>query len=105
STYRFSHLRTSSPPQKSSPCSPNGSKDSRARFFFCSIVLSHSESCKNNAGRLDPARVFMTTLPNHHPRLGGRMSTEYMLERGSANAYRPMLDSSKVADVGTGGTR
>jgi hypothetical protein len=30
---------------------------------------------------------------------------EYMLDNGSANAYRPILDSSNVADVGTGGTR
>src|SRR5271170_4974263 len=104
-TYLLSHRTTSSPPQKRSPPWPNGSNDSRSRFFFCKIVLSHSESWKNRAGRLEPARVLITTLPNHQPRLGGRMSMEYMLDNGSANAYRPMLNSSKVAEVGTGGTR
>ena len=86
STYRFSHRRTSSPPQNTSPFSPNGSKFSRDLFFFCRIVLSHSPSWKNSGGKLSPARELMMMDPYHQPRLGGRTSSEKTALRGMAKA-------------------
>jgi hypothetical protein len=64
----------------------------------------HSLSWKNNAGKLSPALVFITTLPNHHPKLGGRMSSEKISLTGTAKAYVPMAELWVVV-VGGGGTR
>lgn len=86
STSRFTHRRTSSPPQNISPSSPNGSKFSLALFFFCRIVLSHSPSWKNSAGKLSPARELMMTEPYHHPTLGGRTRREKTALKGMAKA-------------------
>jgi hypothetical protein len=67
------------------------------------MVDWHSLSWKNKAGKLSPARVLITTLPNHHPMLGGRTNTEYTSLTGMANAYPgvPLCDDV----VGGGGTR
>ena len=45
----------------------------------------------------------MTTLPNHHPMLGGLTNKEYISLTGAAKAYVPMLLLLVV--VGGGGTR
>src|SRR6186713_3391874 len=103
-TYLFSHRKTSSPPQNMPPPSPNGSKLSRASFFRCKIVDWHSLSWKNRAGKLSPARVLTTTLPNHHPMLGGRTSSEYISLTGTAKAYVP-AEAPWVVVEGGGGTR
>lgn len=43
------------------------------------------------------------TLPNHHPRLGGRTNKEYISLTGTAKAYAPVAPWALV--VGGGGTR
>src|ERR1700761_3080045 len=86
------------------PPSPKGSKFSRASFLRCMMVDWHSLSWKNSAGKLSPARVFMTTLPYHQPMLGGRTRSEKTSLTGTAKAYVPMALLCVVV-VGGGGTR
>ena len=47
----------------------------------------------------------MTTLPNHHPRLGGRTSREYISLTGTAKEYVPtaLLCVVVVGGCGTSG--
>ena len=81
-----------------------GRSSSRASFFRCRIVDWHSLSWKNRAGKLSPALVLTTTLPNHHPKLGGRTNNEYISLTGTANAYVPAAFPCEVV-LGGGGTR
>ena len=67
------------------------------------MVDWHSLSWKNSAGKLSPARVLTTTLPNHHPMLGGRTRIEYISLTGNANAYPGATEC--IEGVGGGGTR
>ena len=48
--------------------------------------------------------MFITTLPNHHPRLGGRTKREKTSLTGTAKAYVPIA-LLWVVVVGGGGTR
>jgi hypothetical protein len=73
------------------PPSLKGSKLSLASLLRCNIVDWHSLSWKKRAGKLSPAFVLMTTLPNHQPKFGGLTRRLYTSLTGTENAYAPWL--------------
>jgi hypothetical protein len=67
------------------------------------MVLWHSESWKNKAGKLSPDLVLMMRLPHHQPVFGGRINKEYISDTLTANADVP--SELECVVIGGGGTR